>query len=40
MTPNSIPWTKVIKNDRVYYKVDKDEFSYSSEIPGIQMMFN
>jgi hypothetical protein len=23
-----------------YYQVDKDEFSYSWEMPGIQMTFN
>ena len=40
MTPDSLPWTKVSKNELTYYKVGKDEFSYSREIPGIQMTFN
>jgi hypothetical protein len=40
MTPDSIPWTKVLKNERTYYQVGVDEFSYSWEIPGIQMTFN
>lgn len=40
MTPNSFKWSKVTKNDWVYYQVDGDEFSYSIEPPGIQMVFN
>ena len=40
MTPDSISWTKVLKNERTYYQVGVDEFSYSREIPGIQMTFN
>jgi hypothetical protein len=40
MTPDSIPWTKVLKNERTYYQVGVDAFSYSREIPGIQMIFN
>lgn len=40
MTPNSIKWEKIIKNGWVYYQVGKDEFSYSWEMPGIQMTFN
>ena len=40
MTPDTIEWTKVIKNNWTYYKVGQDEFSYSWEPPGIQMTFN
>jgi hypothetical protein len=40
MTPDSMTWTKITKNDWTYYQVDKDEFSYSWEMPGIQMTFN
>ena len=40
MTPNSIEWKKVLKNDWLYYQVGEDEFSYSWEMPGIQMTFN
>ncbi|HEX6430300.1 MAG TPA: hypothetical protein VF008_21560 [Niastella sp.] len=40
MTPDSIPWTKVFKNELPYYQVGIDEFSYSREMPGIQMTFN
>lgn len=40
MTPDSIPWTKVFKNECAYYQVGVDEFSYSRETPGIQMSFN
>lgn len=40
MTPDSIPWTKVFKNECTYYQVGVDEFSYSWEMPGIQMTFN
>ncbi len=40
MTPDSMPWTKVLKNERTCYQVGVDEFSYSREMPGIQMTFN
>jgi hypothetical protein len=40
MTPDSIPWTKTAKNDRTWYQVGKDAFSYSRVERGIQMMFN
>jgi len=40
MTPDSLQWTKVSKNNRTYYQVGKDEFSYSLEKSGIQMSFN
>lgn len=40
MTPDSKPWTKVIKKDRTYYQVGKDEFSYSRDLRGILMTFN
>lgn len=40
MTPKTINWEKVTKNDWPYYKVGQDEFSYSWEEPGIQMTFN
>ncbi len=40
MTPNSFEWEKVIKDEWRFYKVGKDEFSYSWEIPGIQFTFN
>ena len=40
MTPDSFSWNKVVKNDWDYYQVDKDEFYYSFEIVGIQMVFN
>jgi hypothetical protein len=40
MTPDSMPWTKVVKNERTYYQVGVDAFSYSRETPGIQMSFN
>ena len=39
MTPDSIKWTKSIRNDRAYYQVGADEFYYSWEPPGIQMVF-
>lgn len=39
MTPNSIAWEKVAENDWIY-KVGNDEFGYSWELPGIQMVFN
>ncbi|CAN5715013.1 hypothetical protein BH10BAC2_BH10BAC2_17230 [soil metagenome] len=40
MTPDSLSWTKTIKDNWPYYRVDSDEFSYSWEMPGIQMTFN
>lgn len=40
MTPNSFEWTKVEKGNWPYYQVGYDEFSYSWEMPGIQMTFN
>lgn len=40
MTPSSIPWKKIIRNNWAYYQVGNDEFSYSWEPPGIQMTFN
>jgi len=40
MTPNTFEWRKVIKDEWPFYKVGKDEFSFSWEIPGIQFTFN
>jgi hypothetical protein len=40
MTPNSFEWVKIDKDNWTYYQVGQDEFSYSSEMPGIQMTFN
>lgn len=40
MTPVSFEWTKTTKNDCTYYQVGEDEYSYSWEMPGIQMTFN
>ena len=40
MTPNSLVWTKTFKDSWPYYQVGQDEFSYSWEMPGIQMIFN
>jgi hypothetical protein len=40
MTPDSMSWTKISKNDRTWYQVGKDEFSYSVQASGIQMSFN
>lgn len=40
MTPNSIPYKKILKEDWPFYQVGEDEFSYSWEMPGIQMTFN
>ena len=39
-TPKSMEWHKTTKNNWDYYQVDQDEFSYSIEEPGIQMIFN
>jgi len=40
MTPNTLNWEKIYKNDWIYYKVGEDEYSFSHEIPGIQFTFN
>ena len=40
MTPTSFEWTKTNKKDWTYYQVGQDEYSYSWEMPGIQMTFN
>ncbi|MBL7747032.1 MAG: hypothetical protein JNM19_06365 [Chitinophagaceae bacterium] len=40
MTPDSFEWIKIVKDDWTYYQVGQDEYSYSWEIPGIQMTFN
>lgn len=40
MTPGSFSWSKTTRNNWNYYQVGSDEFSYSWEIPGIQMTFN
>ena len=40
MTPNTIDCQKIERDDWIYFKTDKDEFSYSWEMPGIQMTFN
>jgi hypothetical protein len=40
MTPNSIEWIKIDKNNWTYYQVGQDEYNYSWEMPGIQMTFN
>ena len=40
MTPNSISCKKILKEDGPFYQVGEDEFSYSWEMPGIQMTFN
>ena len=40
MTPESMGWTKTVRDNCSNYHVDKDEFSYSWEMPGIQMTFN
>jgi hypothetical protein len=40
MTPHSFQWKKLIKDNWVYYQVEEDEFSYSIEMVGIQMVFN
>jgi hypothetical protein len=40
MTPNSLEWIKESKNEWPYYRVGNDEFTYSWEMPGIQMTFN
>ena len=40
MTPNTLGWCKVHKDDWYYYQVAGDEYTYSWEMPGIQMIFN
>lgn len=40
MTPDYTSWEKVVKNDRTWYQVGKDEFSYYREPRGIRMAFN
>jgi hypothetical protein len=40
MTPNSISVQRIIRDGWSYYIVGDDEFSYSMEMPGIQMTFN
>jgi hypothetical protein len=40
MTPTLLEWIKVERDNWIYYKVGSDEFSYSIEPPGIQMVFN
>ena len=40
MTPNTFQWKKVNRDDWYYYQVGEDEFTYSWEMPGIQMTFN
>lgn len=40
MTPNTFEWKKVNRDDWYYYQVGEDEFTYSWEMPGIQMTFN
>jgi hypothetical protein len=40
MTPDYTSWEKLSKNDRTWYKIGKDEFSYYREPRGIRMAFN
>ncbi len=40
MTPKSMKWEKLEKNNWTYYMVGDDEYCYSIEPPGIQMTFN
>ncbi len=40
MTPNSMQWVKIVKDGCDYYRVGDDEYSYSWEMIGIQMVFN
>jgi len=40
MTPKSMKWEKLEKNNWTYYMVGDDEYCYSIESPGIQMTFN
>ena len=40
MTPNSFTVNKIMKNNWNWYQVGEDEFTYSEEASGIQMVFN
>lgn len=40
MTPYSIEWKKVIKEECTFYVVGEDEYNLSWEISGIQFTFN
>lgn len=40
MTPDHTAWEKELKNDRTWYLVGKDSFSYYQEPRGIRMAFN
>lgn len=40
ITPDLLKWTKITKGNWPYYRVGTDEFTYSWEMPGIQMTFN
>lgn len=40
MTPNTFQWSKVSKENWYYYQVGEGQFSYSWELPGIQMFFS
>jgi len=40
MTPNSFAWIKIERDNWVYYQIGDDDFYYSIEPPGIQMVFN
>ncbi|MCU7549974.1 hypothetical protein OCK74_12650 [Chitinophagaceae bacterium LB-8] len=40
MTPNSLTWSKILCDEWPYYQVGEDEYSYSWELPGIQMTFS
>lgn len=40
MTPDDMPWSKILKNNWTYYTVGADEYYFSMEPPGIQMVFN
>jgi hypothetical protein len=40
MTPDYTSWEKVSKNDRTWYQIGKDEYSYYREPRGIRMAFN
>ncbi|MBS1531365.1 MAG: hypothetical protein JSU01_13750 [Bacteroidetes bacterium] len=40
MTPNSFHCIKTERDGWIYYQVGEDDFNYSFEPPGIQMVFN
>lgn len=40
LTPNSMSWEKIIRDDWPFFRIGSDEFSYSWEMSGIQMTFN